>query len=360
VSDPKDTIGRSIGPKPHSLSDLFEERRTRGPTIHEPTGLAKLDEYTRGGPTYGSTTFVVGAPDAAKTLLLWTIAVRYASAGVLVGFLAIDDEPDDLLSRLCQSHGFTRQQYETEDSAGITRMRTKVGHLPLLIYDARWTVDSSIRNLAAGRSARTAFFADSLQTVRCDGWSSEHGAPRMVSDAASAIRAAAVEHRMLTFATSESNRTWTGERRRGQPTSAMGAGAESRAIEFRARTMLSLMTCPDHPNLLEVGIPKNKLGMSAEPAFWLRIDRERQGLFDAEAPGMTSGSGKAGSGKAALRQEKEREVDRPAARSILDAEPNISTRSFRARMLNLTGAGSARADAARDWVTSSVETETRK
>jgi predicted ATP-dependent serine protease len=95
---------------------------TEGPLIHEPTGFAKLDEATGGGPVYGTRWVVVGAPDAGKTALLVQIGHEYAKRGIHVGFLAVDEEAGDLVTRLAQRVGFSRQDCERRDPEMLAKM----------------------------------------------------------------------------------------------------------------------------------------------------------------------------------------------------------------------------------------------
>jgi KaiC/GvpD/RAD55 family RecA-like ATPase len=282
--------------RPVTLAEAFETRLARGPLVRMATGLEGIDRATMGGIPFGSTVFFVGAPDAAKTLLLFTIAIAWARRGILVGFMAVDEELDDLVTRLAQQTAkevsmegevlrhFSRSDYEVGSTETITRIRKAIGELPILFFDAAWTVERATAHVAdeAKRlGKRSAFFADSLQTVRSGATPEDASERRVVSDNAKALRQAAVRHGMTTLSTSESNREYSKAKRKGEAAVAMSAGAESRAVEFTARALFVLSAVEDS-NLIEVEVPKNKLGPGK--AFHLAIDRATQTLSDAPSP----------------------------------------------------------------------------
>jgi hypothetical protein len=281
--------------RPVTLAQAFEARRKRGPLVRMSTGIDGIDRATCGGIPFGSTVFVVGAPDAAKTLILFSIAVTWARRGVIVGFMAVDEEIDDLVTRLAQqtpkdvsaegefTH-FTRRDYEAGASEVVDHIEEQIGPLPILFFDAAWTVERATAHLAdEGKrlGKLSAFFADSLQTVRSEATPDDASERRVVADNAKALRQAAVRFGIATLATSESNREYSKAKRKGEAGIAMSAGAESRAVEFTARALFVLSSVEDS-NLIEVEIPKNKLG--PRKTFHLAIDRATQTLSDAPSP----------------------------------------------------------------------------
>jgi KaiC/GvpD/RAD55 family RecA-like ATPase len=280
---------------PVTLAQAFEAHRKRGPLVRLPTGLEGIDRATCGGIPLGGTVFFVGAPDAAKTLLLLVIAIAWARRGILVGFMAVDEELDDLVTRIaqqtvtCESPDgeaihFSRQDYERGSAEVITDIEKRIGELPILFFDASWSLERATEYLAAEakrQDKRSAFFADSLQTVRSSSTPEDASERRTVADNAKALRQAAVRHGMATLATSESNREYSKAKRKGEAAVAMSAGAESRAVEFTARALFVLSAVEDS-NLIEVEVPKNKLG--PRKAFHLAIDRATQTLSDAPSP----------------------------------------------------------------------------
>jgi len=320
--------GNAIARQRVTLADAFRMRRQQGPLEREPTEIASLDRWLGGGLPYGTTIALVGLPDVAKTLVCVQIAHTYARRGIACGLYTTDEEIGDSLVRLVQrtpidgapsSEHFTRADYERGGDDLIELMQAAVGELPLVYYDAEWTVESAAADLHAyahSLGTRAALFVDSVQTVTCDALRSieEASERRQVSENARAIRRAGVRYAMITAFTSESNREHGKAKRRGEKGIAMSAGAESRAIEFRSRAQLVLSPAGD--DLIEVAIPKNKLGPRSgdDPAFFLRIDRARQELSEAPAPETPAPSAAPSARQTARRQSQETERRQTEAR----------------------------------------------
>jgi hypothetical protein len=288
---------------------------------------------------------VVGLPDAAKTLLVLELACRFSSIGVPSGILCVDEEPQDILCRLVQRAGYTRKQFENATSAELALMQRKVGTPPFeLFYDV--TIEEAAEKMAAMAPDGCYLGVDSVQTASCRAMSLHRDPAErtIVSLNMSALRRAATHYRMITVGTSESNREYSKSKEKGLDPNAMNAGAESRAIEYRARCQLVMSS--DGENTIEVLVPKNKLGR--RDSFNLHIDFERQTLSDAGR--VVRPDGRDVRKKARQRARIDQDAaDRAAAAQILTADPKLCQRDYRARMSNATGAGHTRADAARIW-----------
>jgi hypothetical protein len=85
-------------------------------------------------------------------------------------------------------------------------------------------------------------------------------------------RRLAVEHGLCVVYTSEVNRSWYRSRKEEDRTSDLAAFAEAR-IEFSADVLLTMRAMDEDPDLVEVRIPKNRLG--TRQGFLLRLDRSR-------------------------------------------------------------------------------------
>lgn len=335
-------------------ADVIEAWRSEGPLVHEATGIETLDEATTGGPVYGSRWFIAGAPDAGKTALLVQIAHTYAERGVMVGLLAVDEEPGDMLTRFAQRVGHTRQGCEVRYEPELDQMKAQLGELPLRFYDAEWTIERAAEDLARQAEElgmRAALGVDSVQTVQCD---AELAAQREVStvDAISkramAIRAAATKHRMIVLVTSEMNRGAYRSKKTEEQTSDMAAAKGSGAIEYQARVLVTLRSEPGR--LVRVSLPKNKhrgpgFDMDRLPLF-LRLDPYTQTLEETEAPeGDAPGAGYV----------PRRTIDDAAATAaFLAGKPGLGTREVRAAMRAHHGMGSSRVDAALSFLGDAV------
>ncbi|MGD0679749.1 MAG: DnaB-like helicase C-terminal domain-containing protein [Polyangiaceae bacterium] len=282
-----------------TLSDVFERWTNDGPLIHEATGIKALDDLTGGGPVYGSRWYIMGAPDAGKTALIVQIAHVLALRGVAVGILAVDEEDEDVATRLVQrtpmpgtlGH-FLRWHCEDRSEDLVARMQLALGRLPIRFYGSEWTIEAAAADLDAFAKSirgRAALFVDSIQAVECDACRAagrELNLHAAITANANALRGAASRYHMLAVATCEMNRNAYRTVESADSYNDMAAAKESGKIEYSARVMLAVRLVKDEKDLIELRITKNKHGPSypREPALYLRLDRERQELTLTEAP----------------------------------------------------------------------------
>jgi hypothetical protein len=280
-----------------TIVQVFDGWLREGALAHEPTSIPELDELTGGGPVYGTRWYLAGAPDAGKTALLIQIVHAVLLRGVVVGLLAVDEDPDDIVTRFAQRGGYSRKNCEVRDPAVLARMREALGTLPLRIYDASWTIESAAADLAAfakqradsdpkghPRGACAMLAIDSLQTVRCavDVQAEESGRelPEVsaVTARARAIRCVATMFRLIAIATSEQGRGSYRSNDPSQQTSALASAKWSGAVEYSARVLVALRPVPNQPDLIELEIAKNKHG-PRDRKLYLKIDRASQTLL---------------------------------------------------------------------------------
>ena len=256
-----------------SVEAVIERFRRRGPMIHEPTDIAGIDDRTCGGPVYGTRFYILGAPDAGKTLLLAQIADTYLQRGIAVGFLASDEDSEDVLQRFLQRRGVTRAECEGQDGPALDNALRDVGHLPLRIYPRSYTIEQSAADLMAfakAKGLRPALLMDSLQTIRCSTEDPDASTYVNVTKRVESIREVATHYNLIAMCTSEMSR---GSYRsiRGADQSDMAAGKESGAIEYSARVMVALRSVPKESSMVELRFAKNKHG---------RVHREdEKGVF---------------------------------------------------------------------------------
>ncbi len=331
-----------------------------GSLVHEPTGIAGLDELTGGGPVYGTRWYVAGAPDAGKTALLIQIVHAALQRGVAAGLLAVDEDPDDIVTRFAQRGGYSRKHCEVRDPTVLAQMREALGTLPLRIYDATWTIESAAADLAAFAKQRAesapeahpqgpcAMLAiDSLQTVRCavDVQAEESGRelPEVsaVTARARAIRSVATKFRLIAIATSEQGRGSYRSNDPSQQTSALASAKWSGAVEYSARVLVALRPVPNHPDLVELEIAKNKHG-PRDRKFHLKIDRASQTLFPAAFDSPPE----------ALRPDRDERAkarviaDAAAVARVLAGKPGLGVRELRSAVRVEWGIGSERVEVA--------------
>lgn len=273
---------------PLTPAEIVTAWRVDGPLVRIPTGIAALDKACRGGLPIPWRVYIIGAPSAGKTLVGVATADRMAraaaDAGACVGILAVDEEPEDVTVRLLQIAGFTVAEAEARDPEVLRQMSAALDGLAVRLYDLTWTIETAAADLtawAAQQRRHGVLFIDSLQTARSDA-----GAGTTARDAVEAnvraTRLAATTHRLLVVATSEANRASYRNDDAAKETNDLAAGAETRAIEFGAQTLLMLRTPKDEPDTIHVRIAKNRRAFVGE--FWLRLDREKHRVTECDDP----------------------------------------------------------------------------
>ena len=281
--------GMQLKPMGMSFSDVFDEFERWGPLIHEPTGIATLDDMTGGGIVYGSSVALLGIPDAGKTMFAIQIAHEYAQRGIGVGFLGGDEEPGDLVTRYLQRAGWSRRQCEQRDDFDIRDMRAAMAILPVRFFRAGDSIEAAgatVAALARQRGTRAALFCDSMQTVMCDAERASGSMHERVTARLEALRNTAREHRLIAISTSEVVRAAYRSGDPAQRISDLAAGKESGSIEYRVRLQMTLRSVQGNSDIVELRISKNKMGSGRrhadeEPGIHLRMDRVRQSLTEA-------------------------------------------------------------------------------
>jgi KaiC/GvpD/RAD55 family RecA-like ATPase len=254
--------------------------------VHQPTSLPSLDEYTNGGIVYGSRVYLMGAPDAGKTALLIQLAHQYASEGICVGLLAVDEEPGDVVTRFAQREGWERSDCEVREARTLEHMAEELDKLPIRFYGDEHTIESAAEDLAtwAATLGKRAFFGiDSIQTVTSEAGVDADGPREFVTANVRAVRTVTTRHRLLTVATSEMGRGSYRNQQQALQQDDMAAGKESGAIEYSARVLLALRTVKGQPGLVNCKVVKNKLGQS-QVEFHMNIDKRRQLLTECSGP----------------------------------------------------------------------------
>lgn len=272
---------RKVEARGRSPADVLRRWRDDGPLVHIPTGIVALDEMTGGGPVLGTRIYCNGAPNAGKTALAVQVADTWSQCGLVVGILAIDEEPDDLMQRFLQRRGWPRQATELRDPVELDRMERQIAELPIVFYGCEDNIGSAGADLArrakaAGKPA--ALFVDSIQ-------SAAEGEDRKaaVAAAVAAARAVASRHRMIVWCTSEMNRAAYRSSVSAAEQNGMAAGADSRNIEFQARVLLNLTSIAGEGDRIECRVVKNKLGrdhLAEEQGIVLHLNRATQELTE--------------------------------------------------------------------------------
>ena len=281
------TAATPTGRRVWTPAEVVAAWREEGPLVHEPTGLERLDKLTGGGPVYGSRWYLLGAPDAGKTALIVQLYDLWAQRGVIVGLLAVDEEPGDITTRLAQRGRWTRAECEQRAPADIDAMAAELP--PVRMYDGLWTIEAAAADLAtfaAAEGKRAALLIDSLQTVSCDVDRDDMSMHAQVTARVRAIRTVATRYRLIVVVTSEMNRASYRSLEAADASKNAGdlaAAKESGAVEYSARVMLSLRSVRDDGDKIEVHVAKNKHGPRGD-VFYLALDRGRMTLTESDAP----------------------------------------------------------------------------
>jgi KaiC/GvpD/RAD55 family RecA-like ATPase len=274
-------------------SEIAMQWADEGPLVRMATGIDPLDRACLGGLPIPWRVVIVGAPSAGKTatgtIIANNIARAAAAEGACVGMLCSDEGPEDITVRLAQIAGYSVRDVEARDPRTMVSLAEALSALNVRLYDSGWTIEAVAADVAArcaAEKSKGVLFIDSLQTV-CSSGSVIATNPREIVEAnVRAVRVASEHHRLLVISTSEANR---GAYRNGQQgeQDPIASGAETRAIEFGAQTLLYMSTPKDHADVIKVHVAKNRRAQTRVD-FWLRLDRERQSVEECEKPSDTS------------------------------------------------------------------------
>ncbi|MBN1605511.1 MAG: hypothetical protein JW940_02705 [Polyangiaceae bacterium] len=308
---------------------VVAEWRQEGSLVRYPTGIDALDKLCKGGLPVPWRVVIVGAPSAGKTYQLVCIAYVLLKSGVAVGLLCVDEEPEDILLRFGVLLGFSESELEARSEDTLQRLGEALSELPLRLYDATDTIITAGAKLDAFRKARGLAHAmlgvDSLQAV-CPCTPAD--TPRAIVESnVRDVRLVSHRYRLLTIATSEANRGFYKNVADEESVDALAAGAESRAIEFGAKTVIGLRTPKGHADIAQVDVAKNR--RHARGKFCLRLDRTTHGL--TECPDPTSSPQATAERKDAKRRANVAAIQSDAKdlASIIQRAPGLGERALR-------------------------------
>ncbi len=328
-----------------TISGVLNSWVSNGPLVHEPTGFQPIDELTGGGPVYGARWYFAGAPDGGKTALLVQLGHVWATRGIHVGFLAVDEEASDLVVRLVQRTGFRRSETELRDPATVARMGEELSELPIRMYGPEWTIESAAEDLhRAANGGRVALLIDSIQTVKCE--TELHSEREMaevqaVTARTMAVRKVASQYRLIAIATSELGRASYANDEARRNTSTMAGGKWSGAIEYSARVLLGVRSVAGEEGIIDVEFAKNKHG-PRDRRVYLKLDRSSQSLWCVDYTPQVGDE----RGDRTSRAQQQAQEDAEAVREIIGSNPGIHMRELWAASKASAGLSKDRVSAA--------------
>jgi hypothetical protein len=246
---------------------------------------------------------------------------KFAAEERRLGYVSIDEDDEDVTTRLGQRRGFTRDEVERRH-----RLPELAALMPpVKVYDGRWSLEEVVADCArraeptqaetlAGILAKpVVLLADSLQTLNPQ--ATLKSEPERIAATLKMLKAAATERGWLVVVTSEMVRSaYSGD----ATTEAIAAGKWSGSIEYNAKLLLALYSVKNESDLVRVVVGKNKMGPRGE--FYLKLDRARQMLTPVDAPTATTATK---GGHATVL------ADAAAVAAILRARPGLGVRQLR-------------------------------
>lgn len=249
-----------------------------GPRVS--TGIETLDRVTRGGLARGSLVVFGGAPGACKTTLVVHQAVHQAQNGIPTAILAADEGPDTILIRIGQVLGLEREAIEQGTVAESFKQRLAGLHLNLFSCDEPGVTAESVAEELA-KQGPGVLVIDSLQTVRTKTSGKADDARSRLNDVVEVLKAIARTHKHVILVTSELARAAYRAKDVAAQIDDLAAFKESGAIEYAGTVLLVLRNPRDGGGLVEVTMPKNRLGFE-KADFHLQLDPDRATLTEVE------------------------------------------------------------------------------
>ena len=245
-----------------------------------PLGFEPLDRLSRGGVFRNFRICVGGSPGTGKTTLCSQLALKLGSSGWCVRWVAVNEDPEEILCRWLQQEGISQDDAELLTSEDATAAAALLGELdvkfvesPLIDTNMHWTDGNNFRVV----------FIDSLQQVAVSGC--ELLEPRARVDAClKFIKHEFSRKRILTIWTSELSRGSYRNQASQDATDPIAASKESGAIEYFASILAVMRSVKDSPDLVEVVVPKVRRG-GRRGEFCLSLDRATCTFTEVAADG---------------------------------------------------------------------------
>jgi KaiC/GvpD/RAD55 family RecA-like ATPase len=320
-------------------------------------GMPTLERCTRGGLPTGARVTITGAPGASKTTLTLQWAHEWALAGARIVYLCADQDPDQVLARLGERLDVERDVLEglhgdDERRRSWNRLARELEALPNLVFldggEDGYCIEAAaeVLDLLPGDGPRV-LIVDSVQEATCQ-LAASLAAQGMLSrvprreqiDAAGRACRRLARRGILVIIVSEMSRGAYSSADAKRRTSALASSKESGSIEYRADLLMVLQRQRTDPDLVDVEVPKSRLG--EELKLRLKIQRRRAALVEVEGASRPEG---ATNQAATVRAEVLRDAAELA--KLLAQHPNgLGTKDLRDHVRASLGWGTPRTGAA--------------
>jgi KaiC/GvpD/RAD55 family RecA-like ATPase len=256
------------------------------PLQHVATGLATLDQITRGGLLARRLHLIAGEPDAGKTALLVQIALYAAQVlGWVVALHSIDEPRQWIEDRIGQAIGLSLEDLEGNDPvalATLTKFMQDTPNLKLVGREDKFTAEDTAEAAEALRKrlgAPGVFLGyDSLQKIRTRAAPPKGTRvdPRELLELTVDVLLDLALTGPIVVATSEIPRSAYRARGAKDRTPEMAAAKGVGSAEYAVTTqiVLSQIDKGERAGCVRAGVPKNKRG-EKRVAFALERDLDR-------------------------------------------------------------------------------------
>lgn len=253
--------------------------------------VPSLDAMLPFGVPFGRRILAVAEPSACKTALAVTLALYWASQGVVVGYLPADEGGEDISARFLQAMGANRAAlYGPNAEAEALRAADTLSAYTrgnLLVCEPHTPLETagdlvSVRAADAG----AVLVIDSLHEVALHGIEDLGGHDEFAAARARVRALRQLPPNVLTFATVEANRdsfrdaNSSGKRK-------IAAGAGTRKLEYAAHVQLHLSVDDAATQTVALRCTKNRFGprhRDDDPGIGLVQDRNRSTVAELQAP----------------------------------------------------------------------------
>lgn len=253
------------------------------------TGISKLDEVLRKeldgnnparlGTPLGRILSFIAPPHVGKSVAVDQCAFSFAKQGLRVVILVQDEPREDAAERIGQQAGFRHAELNADYPDTLARVAAAVELLDISILpdddeeeNGRVTIEDASRFLLSVPNPKGyVLVVDSLHRAVSEKEKDDDPPRVQVRQRMEACRSLR-KRGVLVLLTVEANRSFYVSKDPAARTSAMGAGAESRDIEYASDVQL-VLTREDSTGIVTVEHPKNRIGRKTVGSFSLRLNQ---------------------------------------------------------------------------------------